>query len=632
MADYIVPVIQRMHFPTAIDLSSGTAAFEIGVEATDNLSGVTDVVVWFDEKISYAFRPDGSSFNSYRLFIVGGEKDDWSDGEHSRTFGISDVNNPGVYSIDRVTVSDGSGNERTYSPSELQALGVDTTIRLERRAEALEDIPGLAPFVARQDANGISVVSTDTIAAGTSLRAHIDFAAETSGSFDWTMGPRGGSAGQLSQSSTMGQASVSGELALAPTTDVASGETVLRLNASAPISSLSVTTFDMSVDDRRESVDGPASDLIVSDGGALKAGSSDDDSLIGFDPAETLRGRGGNDLLYGQNGSDTIFGHSGDDRMSGGNGADLLKGGKGSDLLRGGRGDDELHGSGWSDRLFGEGGGDALYGGYGSDSLDGGKGDDQLRGGPGNDIMNGGNRHDDLRGGRGGDELYGGGGRDTLNGGGDNDLLDGGRGADRLVGMFGNDTLTGGAWSDTLAGGAGHDSLAGQRGSDLVFGGGGADFQLGQAGTDTLVGNGGADTMRGGIGDDAIRGGFGNDVLFGGSGKDLMIGSNGADRLRGGTWSDTLEGGGGPDELAGGRGPDSFVFTGRFGQDSVVDFSPSEDMIHIDEVESLDAFKAASSDDGKGNLVYNLHDDVQNVIVFKGVAEADLLQENLVIL
>ena len=69
----------------------------------------------------------------------------------------------------------------------------------------------------------------------------------------------------------------------------------------------------------------------------------------------------------------------------------------------------------------------------------------------------------------------------------------------------------------------------------------------------------------GGAGDDRITGNAAANRLEGGAGKDWLAGLAG---------QDTGVGGAGNDFLAGGAGGDRFVFSGRFGHDRIVDFSP----------------------------------------------------------
>lgn len=102
--------------------------------------------------------------------------------------------------------------------------------------------------------------------------------------------------------------------------------------------------------------------------GALKVGTSRNN---------TLNGSKGPDLLLGLGGNDKLDGKGGDDLLCGGDGVDLLLGGDGNDLLDGGANNDVLNGGGGDyDQLLGGDGNDTLLDGDGVNSAQGGPGDD----------------------------------------------------------------------------------------------------------------------------------------------------------------------------------------------------------------------------------------------------------------
>jgi predicted extracellular nuclease len=110
-------------------------------------------------------------------------------------------------------------------------------------------------------------------------------------------------------------------------------------------------------------------------------------------------GTGNNDLLLGGNGANMLFGGNGNDILTGNNGIDLLCGGAGNDALTGGTGDDVLDSGAGNDILTGDNGNDVLSAGSGDDLLFGGNGNDSMSGGAGNDILTGGNGADAFDGG-----------------------------------------------------------------------------------------------------------------------------------------------------------------------------------------------------------------------------------------
>ena len=280
-------------------------------------------------------------------------------------------------------------------------------------------------------------------------------------------------------------------------------------------------------------------------------GSSGADTLVGFDGqgfsgdvytnvfyggagADSLDGKGGNDILYGGADADTILGGSGDDSLSGGEDADRLYGGAGADTLSGDAGADSLSGGDGADTLGGGSGDDTLSGDAGADSLSGGAGSDLLSGGSGNDSLHGGDDAD----------------RFSAGSGGGSDLIQGGEG---------------GIDSDTLA-------LQGNSGVSVSFSGaesGSYGFADGTQGSFTEI-----ERVEGGDFADRLDATAATtaESLHGGGGDDTVLGGQGADALSGGDGADSLSGGAGDDMLTGGAGADRFGLTTGGGTDRVTDF------------------------------------------------------------
>jgi len=107
---------------------------------------------------------------------------------------------------------------------------------------------------------------------------------------------------------------------------------------------------------------GPAGTGDSANGFENAVGSKGDDTLLGSDSANELKGLGGKDSISGNNGADFTIGGGGADNIKSGSGDDTLKGKGGSDHLRGGSGDDDL------------------IGGKGKDTCDGGSGSDVIKG------------------------------------------------------------------------------------------------------------------------------------------------------------------------------------------------------------------------------------------------------------
>ncbi|WP_282096369.1 calcium-binding protein [Epibacterium ulvae] len=262
-------------------------------------------------------------------------------------------------------------------------------------------------------------------------------------------------------------------------------------------------------------------------------------------------------------------------------------------LVIGDTGDNLLTGSQAADRIVGAAGNDSLWGAAGADSLLGGEGADMLRGQAGHD------------------RLWGGSGADYLNGDRGRDTLSGNEGADRLYGAVGHDVLWGARGNDRLYGQRGNDRLEGQAGHDSLWGG---------AGTDRLVGGTGADQLRGQAGNDRLFGGAGRDDLGGGQGQDRLYGQQGADRLNGGA---------GADLLWGGAEGDVFVFTGRHGQDRIMDFQQGRDVMDLSALAQGSAERVSDLEisAAQGDLYISTG---AGTIILEGLARLDLTADDFI--
>ncbi len=111
------------------------------------------------------------------------------------------------------------------------------------------------------------------------------------------------------------------------------------------------------------------------------------------------------------------------------------------------------------------------------------------------------------------------------------------------------------------------------------------DTLRGLEGNDVLQGSNAPDHLYGDEGADAITGGAGDDTLYGGPGDDVLQGGEDGDLLVGGTGNDELYGGAGDDVLIGGPGAD--FFDCGDGQDTVIDFNPTQGDTHADNCEVI---------------------------------------------
>lgn len=272
-------------------------------------------------------------------------------------------------------------------------------------------------------------------------------------------------------------------------------------------------------------------------------GGAGDETIVGFDAADSLSGGDGND---------TLVGGGGDDRLDGGSGADVLAVDAGDDTY-----------------VFGAG--------SGRDKIEVVSGVD-LGAGAGNDIIAmAGLTPGQVQVSRAGAE------RIVLKLNGSDDRItvavaspnfasltvafaDGtvwsaadlllkaplSEGADTLLLLDDNDTLHMLGGDDVVDAAGGNDTLYGDAGNDTLQGGPGDDQLYGNLGNDTLQGGDGSDTLEGNEDDDLLEGGSGLDYLYGGAGRDRVNGGDGND------WLGEAAADGMADILTGGSGNDQY--------------------------------------------------------------------------
>uniref|UniRef100_UPI0040472DEE hypothetical protein n=1 Tax=Aliarcobacter sp. TaxID=2321116 RepID=UPI0040472DEE len=304
-------------------------------------------------------------------------------------------------------------------------------------------------------------------------------------------------------------------------------------------------------------------------------GSASQDTLVGDDSSNSIKGGLDNDLIIGSGGADILMGESGDDTILGGLDGDSIYGGTfdgtnsvnigsdtvdysyitdskaiNADLSRtnneeifqignaanfdhvkdieniiGTKNADILKGSddfATTNTLDGYKGNDTFYSSLGLDSFIGGDGIDTLDYSS-VDLNNGGNRVIvDL----------------GLQKATDDGYHDGANAVEDYI--SGIEIVKGTTGDDTLYGDSNSNSLIGNAGIDIIDGREGSDYLEGNAGNDTIDGGTGADTIYGGADDDLLNGGADNDTLYGEDGNDTLIGGKGNDTFSGGANSDTL--------------------------------------------------------------------------------------------
>ncbi len=319
------------------------------------------------------------------------------------------------------------------------------------------------------------------------------------------------------------------------------------------------------------------------------------DRLRGGAGADTLEGRGGNDIYDLDRIEDAVIetADGGTDIVTG-NGTftlDLTNYANVENANQYGSGDAALYGSA---------GANALYGNAGDNIIDGRGGADMMTGRDGDDTYYVDDIGDLVR------EVSAAGGIDTvvstityglgsnvenltldgvlaINGRGNalDNIITGNNAANYLYGRAGNDHLEGGAGNDRLNGGEGADMLIGGVGNDIydLDEVGDRIIEAGYGGTDIVTGNGTftLDLTNYANVENAIQYGSGDAALYGSATANALYGNAG---------DDIIDGRGGADRLYGGAGSDTFAFStaplGRSDMDTILDFSIADDTIALD--------------------------------------------------
>lgn len=334
-----------------------------------------------------------------------------------------------------------------------------------------------------------------------------------------------------------------------------------------------------------------AADFILSH--AAIDGTGEADVLLGTAADEVLRGLGGDDVLSGGAGEDILYGGSGSDIFvfSDGDGRDEIRGFNATDNNEkidftgiSGTLDFDILRAGHMEQVGDDvrisfGGGDLLI--LRSVDLGDLDAEDFVFANPGETIIG----TDDG---------------DTLNGTDGDDVIEGLDGSDVITGGAGNDLIDAGSFGDTIDAGAGNDTVIGGQGRDVVDLGFGNDvFQ-----------------------DDAQNNFFGSDTVLGGAGNDTFFGAGGADVFTGGTGNDTAHAG---------IGAETFVFASGDGNDTIIGFDVTADVLDLSAVAAFGDF---------GDFLENGHiaqsgndlvitDNAGLTIRLEGLELADLTEDNV---
>lgn len=129
-SDTTAPTLQQLLLPETIDVSKGTREVVVTAQAQDNAggSGIDRVVVFLDGNLGFTY---GAGSNFSIPGIVGEDTfHDNTPNSGSVNFSVTSATAPGTYRVTQVWLYDIAGNSSIYSTSELQALGIRTTMRV----------------------------------------------------------------------------------------------------------------------------------------------------------------------------------------------------------------------------------------------------------------------------------------------------------------------------------------------------------------------------------------------------------------------------------------------------------------------------------------------------------------------
>jgi hypothetical protein len=114
--DTTAPTLTSLSFTPVVNVGTGAKPFTIVAGATDDLTGVQSVTIFFTSPISYGF-PNGSGLVLGNNLGVSGSVDSFSDGTSAATYTITRLNAPGTYAIDYVWVVDGRAIRTPIAPA-----------------------------------------------------------------------------------------------------------------------------------------------------------------------------------------------------------------------------------------------------------------------------------------------------------------------------------------------------------------------------------------------------------------------------------------------------------------------------------------------------------------------------------
>ncbi len=108
----------------------------------------------------------------------------------------------------------------------------------------------------------------------------------------------------------------------------------------------------------------------------------------------------------------------------------------------------------------------------------------------------------------------------------------------------------------------------------------------------------------------------------------LIFGTDNDDTLSGGSGDDEISGGAGDDTMTGGAGADTFIYTPDDGNDTITDFSISEDIISLQRLPGVLGFNSLTITQDGDDAVIDLSDNGGGNIRLNNVKVEDLSADN----
>lgn len=128
MSDTAAPTLKSLSVPEVIYLDGVTRGVTVTIGAADSGSGVKAAQVWLSRSFTQV-ESDGQTWVSDTIHFDG-TVDPFNDGRSTLNWALSPETETGTYGVVSVYLVDSEGNERTYAPADLKALGIRTDFRI----------------------------------------------------------------------------------------------------------------------------------------------------------------------------------------------------------------------------------------------------------------------------------------------------------------------------------------------------------------------------------------------------------------------------------------------------------------------------------------------------------------------